>query len=167
MKLSIKIAFLLIVLVTAGIGQYKSQPEIRSAAGSSLLRPDDGNLLFGWFDPSRLSFHNSYSLSYMTSGSSALSLGALTSSIGYRISDPLSVRFDVSLLHSPYSNLGGNFANNISGVYLTRAELNYKPSKNTQIQLQFQQLPSMYWMTGYNPMGFNSRWLGSDEEEIH
>jgi len=64
--------------------------------------------------------HNSYTLSYTTSGSKGYSLGELTSNIAYQISDPLSVQFDVSLLHSPFNNLGGNFANNISGIYLTR-----------------------------------------------
>ena len=165
MKYSLKFAFFFILISSVGFGQFRSQPEVRSAAGSALIRPDDGGLLFGWFDPSRLSFHNSYSLSYISSGGNGLSLGALTSSIGYRISDPLTLRFDVSLLHSPYSSLGGNFANNISGIYLTRAELNYKPSKNTMIQLQFQQVPSMYWMTGYDSMGLNSRFSGIEEEE--
>jgi hypothetical protein len=129
MNILIKTTMVFMVFCGIAVGQFRSQPEARSSAGESLLRPDDGGLLFGWFDPSRLTMHNSYTLSYTTSGSKGYSLGELTSNIAYQISDPLSVQFDVSLLHSPFNNLGGNFANNISGIYLTRAELNYRPSK--------------------------------------
>jgi hypothetical protein len=147
--------------------QFRSQPEVRSSVASTMIRQDDGGLLFGWFDPSRLSFHNSYSLSYTTSGGNSFSLGTLTSSVGYQISNPLSVQFDVSLMHSPYNNLGGNFAKNISGVYLSRAELNYRPSKNMLFQIQYRQLPAMYWMNNYDRFGFMSGFDRIEEEESH
>ena len=167
MKILIKTTMVLVVFCCITVGQFRSQPEARSSAGESLLRPDDGGLLFGWFDPSRLTMHNSYTLSYTTSGSKGYSLGELTSNIAYRISDPLSVQFDVSLLHSPFNNLGGNFANNISGIYLTRAELNYRPSKNMFLQIQYRQLPSMYWLNNYDRMGFMPSYDRINEEESH
>jgi len=167
MNILIKTTMVFVVFCVVAVGQFRSQPEARSSAGESLLRPDDGGLLFGWFDPSRLTMHNSYSLSYTTSGSKGYSLGELTSNIAYRISDPLSVQFDVSLLHSPFNNLGGNFANNISGIYLTRAELNYRPSKNMFLQIQYRQLPSMYWLNNYDRMGFMPSYDRIDEEESH
>ena len=167
MNILIKTTMVFVVFCVVAVGQFRSQPEARSSAGESLLRPDDGGLLFGWFDPSRLTMHNSYSLSYTTSGSKGYSLGELTSNIAYRISDPLSVQFDVSLLHSPFNNLGGNFANNISGIYLTRAELNYRPSKNMFLQIQYRQLPSMYWLNNYDRMGFMPSYDRINEEESH
>jgi hypothetical protein len=167
MKILLKSAIVLFVFSAIGFGQFRSQPEARSSAGESLLRPDDGGLLFGWFDPSRLTMHNSYSLSYTTSGGKGYSLGALTSNLAYQISDPLSVQFDVSLLHSPYNNLGGNFANNLSGIYLTRAELNYRPSKNLFFQVQYRQLPSMYWLNNYDRFGFMPTYDRIEEEESH
>jgi hypothetical protein len=100
----------------------------------------------------------------MTGGGQNLSLGTLTSSVAYQISDPLSVQFDVSLMHSPYNNLGGDFTKNISGVYLTRAELNYKPSKNTLFQIQFRQLPSMYWLNNFDRFGFMPNYERIEEE---
>jgi hypothetical protein len=167
MKILIKTTFLLLLLSTIAGAQFKSQPEARSSAGESLIRPDDGGLLFGWFDPSRLTIHNSYSLSYTTSGGKGYSLGALTSNIGYQFSNSLSAQFDVSLLHSPFNNLGGNFANDISGVYLTRAALNYRPSKDLFFQIQYQQLPAMYWMNNYDRYGFMPRYDRIDEEDSH
>jgi hypothetical protein len=167
MKIFIKTAFALIVISLMAIGQFRSQPEARSSVTESMIRQDDGGLLFGWFDPSRFTMHNSYSLSYMTSGGKGLSLGTLTSSLAYQISNPLSVQFDVSLMHSPYNNLCGNFSKEISGVYLSRAELNYRPSKNTLFQIQFQQLPAMYWLNNYDRFGFMSGFDRIDEEESH
>jgi hypothetical protein len=130
-----------------------------------MIRQDGGGLLFGWFNPDRLTVRNSYSLSYTTSGGKSFSLGTLTSSLAYQISNPLSVIFDVSLVHSPYSNLGGNFAKNISGVYLSRAELNYRPSNDMLLQIQFRQLPAMYWLNSYDRFGFSSAFDRIDEEE--
>jgi hypothetical protein len=166
-KILIKTMIVVLIFSTITVCQFRSQPEARSSVGESLVRPDDGGLLFGWFDPSRLTIHNSYSLSYTTSGGKGYSLGELTSNLAYQISDPLSVQFDVSLLHSPFNNLGGNFANNISGIYLTRAELNYRPSKNMWLQIQYRQLPSMYWLNNYDRFGFMPSYDRIEEEESH
>ena len=167
MNTLIKTTLVLLVFSSIAVCQFRSQPEARSSAGESLLRQDDNGLLFGWFDPSRLTFHNSYSLSYTTSGGKGYSLGELTSNIAYQISNPLSVQFDVSLMHSPFNNLGGNFANNISGIYLTRAELNYQPSKNMFFQIQYRQLPAMYWLNNYDRFGFMPSYDRIEEEESH
>jgi hypothetical protein len=167
MKILGKTVFILLLFTTIAVTQFKSQPEARSSAGEALIRPDDGGLLFGWFDPSRLTMHNSYSLSYTTSGGKGYSLGALTSNIGYQFSNSLSAQFDVSLLHSPFNNLGGNFANDISGIYLSRAAINYRPSKDLFFQIQYQQLPAMYWMNNYDRFGFMPRYDRIDEEDSH
>jgi hypothetical protein len=167
MKTFIKSLIIVIVLSISAFSQYRNRPETISTVGESIIRPDGGSLLFGWFDPNKFTMRNSYSLSYTTSGGKGFSLGALTSTMAYQISNPLSLQFDVSLLHSPYNNLGGNFANNISGVYLTRAELNYRPSKNTLLQLQYRQLPAMYWYTNYDHLGFMPSFDRIEEEDSH
>lgn len=165
MKILVKTLIVLLALSAIAVSQFRSQPEARSSVGESLLRQDDGGLLFGWFDPSRLSVRNSYSLSYSTSGGKGYSLGELTSNIAYQISNPLSVQFDVSLVHSPFNNIGGSFAKDISGIYLSRAELNYRPSKNMFFQIQFRQLPAMYWLNNYDRFGYMPMYDRIDEEE--
>ncbi len=167
MKTTIKILTILITASVSISAQYKNRPETRPTVSESIIRSDEGGLLFGWFDPSRLSFRHSYSLSYTTSGGKGFSLGALTSTMAYQISDPLSLEFDVSLMHSPFNNLGGRFANDISGIYLTRAELNYKPSKNTLLQFQYRQLPVMYWYSNYDRFGFIPSFDKIEEVENH
>jgi len=165
MKILIKTMLVLALVNFTAAGQFRSQPEARSSAIESIIRQDGGGLLFGWFDPSRLTVRNNYTLSYTTSGGKGFSLGTLTSSLAYQISNPLSVMLDISLVHSPYSNLGGNFAKNISGVYLSRAELNYRPSNDLLLQVQFRQLPAMYWLNSYDRFGFSSVFDRIDEEE--
>jgi hypothetical protein len=167
MKILIKTAFLLLLMSTIAISQYRNRPEYIPSVTESMIRPDGGNILFGWFNPANLSFRNSYSLSYTSVGGKGFSLGSLTSRIGYQISDPLSVQFDVSLMHSPYSDFGQQFSKNISGIYLSRAALNYRPSKNTLIQVEYSQLPSFYWLNSYNRFGFMTGFERIEEEENH
>jgi hypothetical protein len=166
MKTLLKIAIVLTIISSVAVSQFKSQPETRPSVAESLIRPDGGGLLFGWFDPSRFTMRNSYSLSYTTSGGKGFSLGALTSNLAYQISDPLTVEFDLSLMHSPFNNLGNNFSKNISGIYLTRAELNYKPSKDVLFQIQFRQLPMFYWMDNYDRFDYVPT-FNRIEEESH
>ena len=167
MKTLILCAILMTVISIMALGQFKTQPEVTSSVSGSIIRQDGGGLLFGWFDPNRFSMHHSYSLSYTTGGGRNLSLGTLTSSLAYQISNPLSIQFDISLMHSPYNNLGDNFTKNITGVYLTRAELNYRPSRDVLLQVQFRQLPAMYWLNSFDRFGYMSGFDRIDEEEIH
>ena len=165
MKIIVKTTVLLSIICAIAVAQFKTKPESKPSVTESLVRQDGNGLLFGWFDPSRLTMHNNYSLSYTTSGGKGFSLGTLTSSLAYQISDPLSVQFDISLMHSPFNNLGGKFTNDISGIYLTRAQLNYRLSESTLFQLQFRQLPALYWLNNYNNFGYIPRFDRIEEEE--
>jgi hypothetical protein len=60
----------------------------------------------------------------------------------YQISDPLSIRADVSLLLSPFGSLSSAMNNKAGMVFLHNAEVDYKPSKDFGITLQFQRLPA-------------------------
>jgi hypothetical protein len=65
-------------------------------------------------------------------------------------------------VNSPYSTLGKNFQNNINGIYLSRAAINYKPFKDVSISLQYRNLPGVYnpyLYNGLSPMaGFGSNY---------
>lgn len=148
----VMVVFLGICLVGAAQAQFKGQrAEGNTNVSEAVKRSSDG-LMFGWLDLSRLSMRHSYSLSYSSFGGQGLSVGMYTNSLFYKFSDPLDVRFDVSLMHSPF----GSFSKSadFGGIYLTRAELNYRPSDNTWFRLQFRQLPSMYWMGSGLTAGF-------------
>lgn len=136
------------------MAQFKTTVRSEPSVSESLVRQDNGGLLFGWFDPGKLTMRQSYSLSYQSFGSQGLALGVYTNSLAYQISDPLSLQMDVSVMHSPYNSFGDKFGKSLSGIYLSRAELRYKPSENTLFQIQFRQLPASMLYSGYR----NSYW---------
>lgn len=140
--------------------QFKSQGQEESKVSQGLYgQPSSSSSLFGWFDPSKFSMHHSFQMSYMTmGGGQGMSLGTYTNSMQYEFSDRLNARADVSLSYSPYnsfsSGLTGSKRNDLSSLYLSRAELNYKPWDNTRIQLSFRQLPYggySYYSPFYDP----------------
>ena len=141
----------LLLLTQAAVAQLKSKIESPPPVSESLMRSDYGDMWFGFFDPSRFSMHHGYSLSYSTFGGQALSLGMYTNSLQYRFSEDLDLQTDVSLMHSPYSSFGNS--KDFSGLFITRAELNYRPWSNTLINIQYRQLPPTMWYgSGYrNP----------------
>lgn len=153
----------MIALIACGTvsAQFKTKMDQEPSVSQSLVRSDDGGFLFGLFDPGRLKMNQSFSMSYQTFGRQGLALGMYTNSLSYQVSDPLSVQMDVSLIHSPYSSLGGDFAKSLSGIYLTRAELDYRPSENTLFQIQFRQLPASLYYGGMG-YGFGGSYWGLD-----
>ena len=88
-----------------------------------------------------------------------MSLASYTNSMFYKISDPLNVRFDVTLQGSPFGQTGSLNRSDLSGVYLSRAELNYQPWQNVALQIQYRQLPlSLY--NRYNYPYLSPMWGG-------
>ena len=148
--------FVVMLCVSTASAQYKSTVEPRPTVTESLLRNDDGGLLFGWFDPGKFDMHHSFSLSYMTGGGQGMSLGTYTNSMAYRFSDKLDVRADISLMTSPYNSFGKDAQSSLNGLFLNRAELNYRPWKNTLLQISFHQYPANSFMGyGYgSPYGY-------------
>lgn len=148
-----------ILLYGGSSAQFKTKMNDEPNVSQSLVRSDDSGLLFGWFDPGKLKMAQSFSMSYQTVGQNGFTLGVYTNSLSYQVSEPLSLQMDVSVMHSPYSSIGGDFAKSLSGVYLSRAELNYRPSDNTLFQIQFRQLPASLYYGGY---GYGGMYWGLD-----
>ena len=144
--------------------QFKSQVENQPSASQSLVRPATSiNSLLGILNPDNFMMHHSFALSYMSFGGTGLSLASYTNSMFYKIADPLSVRFDITLQGSPFGNYGGLQQNDFSKLYISRAELNYRPTENMFIKLQYNQLPfnRYYYYDRYSP--YNSSLLLGDE----
>jgi hypothetical protein len=104
------------------------------------------------------------SMSYSAFGSNGVALGVYTNSMLYNFSDNLNIQTDISLVNSPYSTLGQDFQNNLNGIYLSRAAINYKPWKDVYISLQYRQLPyyspysSYYGNSMFNRSGYDPFW---------
>jgi hypothetical protein len=72
-------------------------------------------------------------------------------------------------VNSPFNSFSKEFSNQLNGLYLSRAQINYKPSENTSIILQFRSIPGGYYSPYYNDYNpfyrsslFDNRW---DEKE--
>jgi hypothetical protein len=142
---TILLGVVMLVAFGTASAQFKTQAQEESKVSQSLYNAPGSSWLFGWFDPSKFSMHHSLEMSYMTlGGGQGLSLSTYTNSMTYQFSDKLEARADVSLSYSPFNSfssaLGGK-RNDLSGIYLSRAEVNYRPWENTSLQLSFHQYP--------------------------
>lgn len=156
---------------TTATAQFKSTIDPRPTVAESILRTDDGSFLSGLFDPSKFNMQHSFSLSYTSVAGQGISLGVYTNSMQYKFSDNLDVRTDISLMTSPFNTLGKDAQSSLSGLFLNRAELNYRPWQNTLLQISYRQIPSAYWLGsgyGYGFGGMNSFYgIGRYQDDIH
>jgi hypothetical protein len=160
MKRTLVVAVLLTILVSAAGAQFKSQVAQESRVSDGLIRQDAASFLFGWFNPENFSMRHSISLSYTTLGGEGISLGTYTNSMRYKFAENLDARADVSLSYSPFNSLPklGNVRNDLSSIYLSRAQVNYRPWENVTLLLQYRQLPyyglSRYGSPFYDDWGY-------------
>ena len=153
-------AVVILLAVSSADSQFKSQVAQESRVSDGLMREDAGSLLFGWFNPERFSMHHSVSFSYTTIGGEGISLGTYTNSMMYRFADNLDARADLSLSYSPFNTLSkfGTARNDLSSIYLSRAQVNYRPWENVTFLLQYRQLPfyglSRYGSPFYDDWGY-------------
>lgn len=141
---------ILFLLSSAVMGQFKDQGNKPIDIKSGITNYAPSGFTLGFFNPDNFSMHHSVSMSYSSFGSQGLAMGVYTNNMMYKISDNLDVEADISIVNSPYSTLGDAFTNQLNGVYLSRAQLNYKPSKDFSITIQYNQLPNGF----YSPYGY-------------
>ncbi len=139
---------LLIVFVLAfsvsGLAQFKDSGFHDSDIKDGMLAKPSSSL-FGFLSSDNFHMHQSYSMSYSTFGNQGLALGVYTNSMSYDFSKNLNVQLDASIVQSPYSTLGSDFQKRISGIYLSRAAVNYQPWKDVSISFQYSRLPYNYY----------------------
>lgn len=146
----------LVVFVTTGaVSQLRSQDRPEQTVAHSLVRPGGGlSSFFGLLNPENFIMRHNLSYSYMSYGGSGLSVASYTNSMFYRISDPLTVRFDVTLQGSPFGPTAGADRSNLNRIFLSRAELNYQPWEDFLIQVQYRELPYNSFRDLYNPFSY-------------
>lgn len=97
---------------------------------------------------------HSYSMMFSSMGGQFQNLNAYTNTMRFFFSERLTGRLDISLLHSPFGNSYMNTnSNNGFGadIIIRNAELNYQLGNNSNIRVQFQQLPSYGFGYGTGP----------------
>lgn len=150
------LAVLLLGLSFQSHAQFKGQKEREDESSGGLITSPPPSLLFGWFDPNKFSMHHSFDISYMSFGGQGMSLSTYTNSMMYQFADNLNAQADVSMSYSPsnsFTSFGGKGGKDLSGIYLSRAQLNYRPWQNVAVQVQYQALPYGYYGSSFlNPL---------------
>lgn len=115
--------------------------------------PSEGANLGNLFN---MQMNHSYSMNFASYGGQFQNMNAYTNTMHFFFSEDLTGRVDLQLLHSPFGN---SFMNNNGGTdmdfRIRNAELNYEISDNSNISIQFQQLPN-YGMNPWSSRSYNS-----------
>ncbi|NQT24357.1 hypothetical protein HQ585_03280 [candidate division KSB1 bacterium] len=140
MRNKISYLFILILSITA-IAVFGQQ----NPNQSSIFKPDQliqkpTGFLNQLIDPNKFSMSQSYSLSFLSSGRQSTNIGMYLNTMNYQFSDPLMMQVSVGYMHQPLG--GAGMQNNQNGnVFLQRAMLQYKPTENMTLTVDYQQLP--------------------------
>jgi len=147
--------FLFIVSLSITTAQFKEELNRPIDVKNGILNKGGFESFLGLFGIQDFQMKHSFGLSYSAFGGGGMALGNYTNSMLFQFSDKLNLQADISLLNSPYSSFGKDFANQINGVYLNRVQMNYKVSDNMNVSLQYRNSPFGYYSPYYS-RGFYS-----------
>lgn len=151
MKKLILLAFL--VVVTVSNAQFRDEANSKPDIRNGIVKNNSFGSILGFINPDNFSMRHSFNLSYSAFGNAGgMALGVYTNSMAYQFSDRLNLETDISVVNSPYNSFGQEFSKQINGVYLSRAQLTYKPTDNMNIIIQYRSVPGGY----YSPYGYGS-----------
>jgi hypothetical protein len=153
-----KVLTLVIVLIVAvPLLHAQVHPEQTSPYKPSKMGIQPRGFLESLLNPEKFSMSHSYSVSMFSLGGQTFSQGLYLNTMNYKFSDPLTMQVRIGYVHQPFGGLNQNAA--VGGqLFVQRAMLQYKPSKNTTFSIDFQQVPSsMLSPYYYRPGGFYSR----------
>jgi len=135
-----KYIFLILLIPVVTFSQFRddglNQPKVKEG-----IVDQSSGFAFGFLNSENFQMRHSFNLSYTSFGGHGMSIGSYTNSMFYKLMSNLNVQMDVSVLFSPYSSFGQNFQNDINGVYISRAAINYYPFKDMQISIQYRNMP--------------------------
>jgi len=159
-----KILFLIVFCFSSvAFSQLKDQIGEKPSIYEGITNHSAPSLILGFFNPNNFKMSHSYNLSYSSFSNNGLALGVYTNSMFYKFNDKLNVQVDASLMHSPYNTFGKEFSNQINGLYISKAALNYRPFKDFQINVQYRRLPFNYYNGYYNGYSrFNDNYFEDD-----
>ena len=152
------LSVLLVLAVSLTFGQFKPKSTEQPKVADSFIQPPSATAWFSFFDANNFQMHHSYSASFSTGGGMSLALQRYTNTMTYQFSKQFDARVDLSLQNSPYSSLDYRLQNQFSKAFVSRAELNYRPTDDMVIRLQYRQVP--YSLYGY---GYGGYGLGYDD----
>jgi hypothetical protein len=146
---------LLVFAFSAANAQFRD--EAKTDIRSGIIKDNSVGSLLGLINSDNFSMHHSFGLSFSSfgGGNGSMALGVYTNSMAYKFSDRLALETDISLVNTPYNSYGPEFSKQVNGVYISRAQLTYKPTDNMNVIIQYRNVPgglySQYGYGGYSP----------------
>jgi len=92
------------------------------------------------FSSSKFSMSQSYSVSFGSYGGQSFNSGLYLNTMNFQLSKPLFMQVRMGYAHQPF-NIAGDRPNK-GQFFLQKAMLQYKPSENTQITIEYQSIPA-------------------------
>jgi len=148
-KIFIFTVIIVLIIPYLVFGQLKSQDKPVRIKQEIVQPIQDKFLGLSIFDPSKFSMSHSISMSYFTLGGKGISQSLYLNTMSYQIASPLLLRVQWGIQNFPYNTLAKNNPVFESGLFLSGAELQYKPSDKLEMRLQFNRMPNYmynrYW----------------------
>jgi hypothetical protein len=143
MNMKRRIGYLVIAAIAAvTFVQAQLKTDEQSSMSQSMVRPAQSISSFlGLLNPDNFMMRHNISFSFLSYGGTGMSIASYTNSMFYKISDPLNVRLDLTLQGSPFGQTGSFSQGELNKLFISNAELNYRPADNMFIKLQYNQLP--------------------------
>ena len=155
------IAVILALVTGLSFGQFKEIPN----KTKTQLKSGSSGLILGFINPKNFSMSHSFNMSVQTGGNTSMSLASYTATMNYKILKNMNLSADVTMQYSPYASIGSNnpainkdFQNSLNGINLSRVSLDYQPTKNMYISINYiNQKNNLYWNDNYynNPFWYN------------
>lgn len=136
---------ILLICTVAVNAQFRDNPEDKIDIRSGITNDAPSNFLLGFINPQKFNMNHTVSMSFNSFGGQSVALGVYTNNMSYSFSEDLFIEADISLVTSPYSSFGTDHAKSLNGIYLSRAQLNYRPSENMNILIQYNGGPFNYY----------------------
>ncbi len=158
-----KIFIILLIISSISFSQFKDGDKNSPTIRSGIVNYSPSGFLSNIFNPNNFVMNHSVGMSYSSFGGNGVALSTYTNSMAYRFSNNLNVEVDASLVVSPYSSYGEQHQKSINGIYLSRATLNYAPTKNMYLSIQYLNSPpgSYYFRSNRFNSPFGGRGFGT------
>jgi hypothetical protein len=144
-----KIILCVLVIFIATSALAQNLPSQKSVLDPSKMGLKPKGFLDNLLDPNKFSMTHSYSLSFFNVGNQSLNQGLYLNTMTYQFSDPLLMQVAIGYVHQPFGGFQNQDGQN-GKMFVQRAMLQYKPSENMTLRIDFQQIPSSM----YSPYGY-------------
>lgn len=152
----LKKLFIISLLINSfSFAQFKDK-DLTPTIMDGITNYSPSGFLSNFLNPNNFQMNHSVNMSYSAFGTNGVALTTYTNSMVFRFTENLNLEIDASAVASPYSSFGEEHQKSINGIYLTRAQLNYKISESSNLTIQFlNPPPGSYYNSYYNYSPFS------------